>query len=85
MAYYKTEEETQQEENKMVYCDYANDARGRYEKGRYYDLSEIIDNEDYYIDENDNHLVVIHRVVDPVCFVDVSPVVARFEIMVLEA
>lgn len=69
----------------MVYCDYANDARGRFEKGRYYDLSEIVDNEDYYIDKNDNHLVVIHRVVDPVCFVDVSPVVARFEILVLEA
>ncbi len=85
MAYHKTEEETQQEETKMVYCDYANDARGRYEKGRYYDLSEIIDNEDYYIDKNDDHLVVIHRVVDPMCFVDVSPMVARFEIMVLEA
>lgn len=69
----------------MVYCDYANDARGRYEKGRYYDLSEIVDNDDYYIDKNDNHLVVIHRVVDPVCLVDVSPIVARFEIMVLEA
>lgn len=51
---------------------------------RFY-LNEIVDNEDYYIDRNDNHLVVIHRVVDPVCFVDVSPVVARFEIMVLEA
>lgn len=85
MAYHKAEEETQQEEIKMVYCDYANDARGRYEKGRYYDLSEIVDNEDYYIDRNDNHLVVIHRMVDPVCFVDVSPIVARFEILVLEA
>lgn len=85
MAYHKAEEETQQEENKMVYCDYANDARGHYEKGRYYDLSEIVDNEDYYIDKNDDHLVVIHRVVDPVCLVDVSPIVARFEIMVLEA
>lgn len=69
----------------MVYCDYANDARGGYERGRYYDLGEIIDKEDYYIDKNDNHLVVIHRVIDPVCFVEVSPIVARFEIMVLEA
>lgn len=70
----------------MVYCDFSNyKAQCKYKAGHYYDLDEIQANNDWYIDEEDDHLVTYNQMVDPVCFVDVGIIIARFEIMTLEA